>query len=304
MKLGGFGLAGAMGMKHSESDTDPRSLKQAANAADEEAGESGSGSEDVELTPDMEDWMQEADGGELDIYTCIGLSNGRDKFGPRTRQMVPVMMMLMFLQLLLPALLMSWYTGYHKPAKESGLEFRITGFGLYGYAVYNMYGSALDECRSRFLQLGIEHNISPWYTLPMLLGEFSNSFTGCILTLALFAIFCASETPVDLILNSLAINFLVSADNDFSEDAVRDAAKHDFRKCMRLDINAPVTAANQLRNVLLNFAMCCCMLMRVVGILGVGFMLSWTFLFGWQDWLCSEMPSTARRLFPFCPVNE
>jgi len=294
MQLGGFSLGGmTRRLKRGDESSDEDEFSGSDPASDREGQE-------LALTRDMKDWIEVSAGGELDIYTCIGLSNGRDKFGPRTRQMVPVMFMLMFLQLLLPSLLMSWYAGAHDAPSESGIEFRIIGFGLYGYAVYGMYGSALDECRSRFLQLGIEHNISPWYTLPMLVGEFSNAFTGCILTLALFAIFCASTTPVDLILNSLAVNFLVSADNDFSEDAVRDAAKADFRNCMAHEINAPVTAANKIRNSLMSVAMCLCSVMRMFGICLVGFIFSFTFLFGAEEQLCNSMPDILQRVLPFC----
>merc|ERR1719253_1810528 len=115
--------------------------------------------------------------------------------------------------------------------------------------------------------------------IPMLIGEFSNSFTGCILTVALYAIFCASRTPVDLILNSLAINFLVSADNDFSEDAIRDAAKADFKRCMARDIDAPMTPANKIRTNLIQVGMFVCAVLRNVGILTIGFIFAFTFLF-------------------------
>jgi len=257
---------------------------------------------EVEMEPHMLEWLECASGGELDIYTCIGLSNGRDRFGARTRSLLPALGLLIFLQLILPALLMTYYTSQHEAAdaEHSGWEFRIIGFGLYGYAVYSMYGAALDECRNRFLTMAVEYNISPWYTLPMLVGEFANAFTACILTTTLFFIFVTSTTPVDLVLNSLAINFLVSADNDFQEESIRDAAKEDFRMCMARDINRPVTRASNIRNRLIQISMHCCHAMRLIGVLGVGSVLAITFFLGLEEMLCDNMGVHLQRLAPFC----
>lgn len=308
--LGGFKLGGGFvnhgeagdGHHHHHHHHHHKHSDASSEEDDESYTEESYEDVDQNMTPAQKEWIKTAESGELDIYTCIGLSNGHDRFGARTRSMMTTLGTLMFLQLMLPGLLMTWSIRNHVPFDEQGWEFRIIGFGLYMYAVSSMYEAALDECRSQFLALSVEHNISPWYTLPMLLGEFANAITAVILTLSLFVIFVISETPVDLILNSLAINYLVSADNDFQEDEIKNEAKRLFRYCIAHEIDEPVTKAAAVRNKLMKCAMFVLDMTRRIGILGVGCILGVTFFFQWETELCEAMPSNLQRGLQFCAV--
>merc|ERR1712190_595420 len=68
---------------------------------------------------------------------------------------------------------------------------------------------------------------------PMLLGEAINSFAAFTLSVTLFAVFCSSLHPQDLIINCVAINFLGSADTEYPDQEMANRAVKNFRKVIK-----------------------------------------------------------------------
>jgi len=180
----------------------------------------------------VEEWMGHSDAGELDIYTCLALSNCFS-WTPDTQRIFAKAVAVTFLQMVVPfcLLLSEFSTGIELGPASGDLAFRVTGFTLYGYAVYNMYGGASDQCRTSLLNLAFHYkDMEAGNWLPLVFGEFSNVFTGVVLVVALYSIFTTQTAPADLILNAVAVNFLGDCDSAFVSEDMKDEAQATFKE--------------------------------------------------------------------------
>lgn len=178
-----------------------------------------------------DDWLHSVECGELDIYTCLGLSNAFT-FTPDTRKIIAKVIGVCVLQLLVPCILLKVEldAGFSYKPSIPGLGFRMMGCCLYLYSLYSMYNNALDECRSTLLQWAFDQNVPSGHWLPMMFGEITNVFVSLILVLTLFVIFVDVEHPADLILNAVAVNFLGAVDGEFVDDEMKQDALRNFRE--------------------------------------------------------------------------
>lgn len=174
-------------------------------------------------------WVHAVECGELDIYTCLGLSNAAS-FGPDTRRVIAKVIGVGVLQVVVPCILLyvELEAGFSYNPRMPGYGFRTMGVCLYLYSLYSMYNNALDECRSRLLQWAIDQDIPLSYWVPMAAGEVTNVFVSLILVVSLFVIFVETEHPADLILNAVAVNFLGAVDGEFVNDAMTQDALVNF----------------------------------------------------------------------------
>jgi len=176
---------------------------------------------------DVEKWKMEAEKGELDFYTCIALSGGRHKTWKSVVKFVPRLSMIIFMQLILPVLLLVCQaeseTLLMYPA-ATGHAYRAIGVMLFAYSSHNLVTSMCDGCREDLLRY--LHNVtgSGWYEWPLLLGETMNTFIGVSLLIIMFLIFCESTKPTDLLMNCIAVNFVADIDNEVvTEDDTAEA---------------------------------------------------------------------------------
>lgn len=176
------------------------------------------------------EWLESVESGELDVYTCLGLSNAFS-WSPDTRKILVKVVGVSVLQLVVPCILLLQETahGVRFRPMVSNVGFRLIGMALYLYSVYSMYNNALDECRSRLLAFALRFQLPPGYWSPLLLGEFSNVFVSLVLVLTLYCIFTNVIDPADLILNAVAVNFLGSVDAEFVNDDMKKDALENFK---------------------------------------------------------------------------
>jgi len=177
-----------------------------------------------------DEWVEAVGDGELDIYTCLGLSD-METFGADTKRVVAKVIGVTVLQVIVPVILLKvqLQQGFSYQPKRSGIDFRIMGCCLYLYSLYSMYNNALDECRSRLLQWAVDQDVPAGYWVPMMLGEITNVFVSLILVLTLFVIFVSTEVPTELILNAVAVNFLGAVDGEFVDSQMRADALTNFK---------------------------------------------------------------------------
>lgn len=178
------------------------------------------------------EWLESADSGELDIYTCLGLSNCFS-WTPDTRKIMFKAIAVTFLQIVVPmCLLISEFNmGVRAGPADDDLGFRLTGFTLFGYAIFNMYLGASDECRTSLLNMMMHYRTIPmgnWF--PLIAGEISNVFTAFVLCFALYSIFTTQTHPPDLILNAVAVNFLGDCDGNFVNNEMKEEAVRNFKE--------------------------------------------------------------------------
>lgn len=249
-----------------------------------------------ELQEVCEHWLVFAETGELDVYTCMGLSNGSDHFGPRTRNYIPLALMLVIMHFILPSLLLAYEVHrFSYWSENQDLTYRLIGFILYLYSVLHMYTGAVDECRSILLNLALYRDISIWYIGPLLVGEIMNAYTSFTLTLVLFFVFCETSRPVELLIKCIAINFVIEVDNNWLTEDMRKDSIELFKRLqtglLTPDADQPAARVKsfefgkvspRLQGVVewVTFAM------RVGGTLCTGFCLSLLFFVAKQDEFC------------------
>lgn len=181
-----------------------------------------------------EDWLHDADSGELDIYTCWGLSNCFN-CTPDNSKLILKVIGVSVLQLVVPCILLrvELEHGFSYNPRVPALGFRVMGFALYLYSVWNMYNNSLDECRSELLQWALCQGAPSGYWVPMLVGELTNVFVSLILVLTLFVIFVETEDATELIFNAVAVNFLGAVDGEFVDEDMKNAALENFKNLFR-----------------------------------------------------------------------
>lgn len=177
-------------------------------------------------------WLEDVEEGELDVYTCLGLSNCFS-WTPDTRRIFMKAVAVASLQMVVPfcLLMTEVHVGIELGPAEGDMGFRLVGFTLFGYAIFNMYNGADGTCRANLLNVMFQYKDIPvgnW--LPLVAGEISNVFTALVLTLALYSIFTTQTAPADLIMNAVAVNFLCDCDGSFVDKEMRKDAVATFKK--------------------------------------------------------------------------
>jgi len=211
---------------------------------------------------DVDAWLECAEQGELDVYTCLGLSNA-SSCSKDTKRLLGRIAAALFMQMAVPILLLlievekipEGEVFSFRPT-ESEHKFRIIGGAMILYSLYSMYENCSDECRSKMLNFALEHRMSWGYCWPMLLGEFANILVGMILVFTMFICFTNTKDGTDLVLNAVAFNFLAGVDAEFVDrnayvDAVqnfkhltapfKDALAKDRFKCLSRTIGGLTT---------------------------------------------------------------
>lgn len=179
----------------------------------------------------VDEWLESVESGELDVYTCLGLSNAFT-WTPDTRKLLAKVAAVTVLQIVIPCIMLFLETVEGltiEPAVE-GKGFRAIGSALYLYSVYSMYNNALDECRSRLLNFVFHFKLPAGYWAPLLLGEISNVLVSIVLVITLYIIYTHLTVPADLILNAVAVNFLGSVDAEFVNEDMKKDALVNFRE--------------------------------------------------------------------------
>lgn len=270
---------------------------ESGGASPEEACDDAEGGEDA-----FAKWLEMAAGGELDFFTCWSLSHGREQWNRDAVRLTPGFIWIVVLQLLVPSLMLShaihmfqWGT----PLQSA--EFRLMGFILFLYSTRNMYEGASDECRTQFIHVAFHYQL-PWaYLWPALCGEIANAFAGFALVISLFTVFCTSIHPQDLVINCLAINFIVAIDNEFADPEMRDNAVGDFKHLHAEHIGDKQAGAPGGWRCMLHFFISMFVpLMKEVGILSVGFIFAAVFVVAQQDLFCAKVDSQWLREMRFC----
>lgn len=171
---------------------------------------------------DYANWLECADAGELDVYTCLGLSNA-STFSADTRKLLFRIISALFMQMGVPTMLLLIEVHTLEEQGEelslrpinSETKFRMIGSMMIWYSLYSMYENCLDECRSTMLTFVLEQRFSWGYFWPMILGEFANIAVGVILLAAMFTSFANTTEGTELVLNAVAFNFLAGVDAEF-----------------------------------------------------------------------------------------
>jgi len=265
----------------------------------------GTGDQDVDVL-DPDDWKKKADSGGLDLYTCIALSCGRYKWGIQTFKLIPQLVGATIMQLLVGVLLLlaRFPEGFNEKTLElypmrSDIAFRLAGSLLYAYAAHWLFHETCDACRRDLLNFFFHRNISWFYEIPLLIGEFMNIFVGIVLQLILFVIFVKSRNAEDLTMNCLAVQFLLQIDNELVSEAIEDEAIQNLKYAVIEWTNASMKEDHHydLRHHLQVAVMMSVYFLRVVFmVMAVG--LSFVFFFAKNPYLCDLLRSW--EPYPWC----
>jgi hypothetical protein len=118
--------------------------------------------------------------------------------------------------------------------------FRITGFIAMSYSVASLRKKIMDQVSwimidNNKILSRIDNKIPKPKTACLYLGLYINMIMTCVIMTNVYMLFCVSESLLDLILNMLALNFLMEIDNEafgmmanYSriEEVIKDEAKH------------------------------------------------------------------------------
>lgn len=247
-------------------------------------------------------WVRLAKTQRLDVYTCLGLSNGKENLGRETLAFVPLLVLLIVMQFILPIMLIFVETkGVNYPTEQDPL-FRLIGFILYLYSVLTLYEGARDECRFLFLEMALSSNKVSWsYVLPMLFGECLNSFTALLLARTLYLIFIDSHRPLDLLIKCIAINFVILIDNEWTSEHMRQQALENFsmfyKKLKEEELHMSFTLERGFKFYLQVAVKWTCTLARAIGIGVIGGSSAFLFLLGNHDDLCRRIN---HNVWPIC----
>jgi hypothetical protein len=229
------------------------------------------------------EWLLLAKTGELDIYTCLGLS-----FGTResvAKKYLPQMFMLFVMHVILPTLLLIYEANrFHFKVANQDLTYRLVGFLLYSFSICHMYIKAVDECRSLFLRLALYHDVSLWYVLPMIFGELINATTAFAMTIVLFFVFCETQSPAELLVKCVAINFVIEIDNDWVTEFMREEAIEQFQQLQFGEEGKKGDSFEVYLQRITNVITFC---LKMGGTFCTGLFLGLFFFFAKQDEFCS-----------------
>jgi len=238
-----------------------------------------------------------AEMGELDFYTCICLKIATGS--PATKSDLYKMVLtklpaMVAMQFIVPMCLLKYQVKkFEFAAADTDLEFRVVGFIVYLYSVWNMYDNSFDECRAIYLKLMADMKLPTSYSLVAYMGEFINAFTGFSLVVTLFTVFVLSVDPFNLVINSIAINYLGNVDNEFVDETLKVESLAAFQKFERQHLgnqreesseeSEPRCDVQNWTYIIFTNAM---QFVRVIGTLGLGHILAILLLLGHEKTLC------------------
>lgn len=269
-------------------------------------GSSGSdiyvGEGDVVTAVQVRTWLRLAKTTKLDIYTCCGLENGKEFMSGETVAFFPAMLLLIVMQALLPVLLIfvEIEAGFYP--SEQDVLFRVIGFILYLYSVLVLYEGASDSCRELFLEMALVHDVSYSYILPMLFGDVMNTVTALLLTRTLYFIFVDSHRPLELLIKCIAINFVILIDNEWTSEHMRRQAIDNFKVFYKkmIEDEARHRSFKEQKGFKYGLQVACkylCIFSRQIGVLLMGVICAFLFLFSNQESLCSRL---GNDMWPVC----
>lgn len=187
---------------------------------------------------DIVRWKMLADAGELDCYTCIALSFGRHKLSKRSVRLIPKLLFVSTIQIGVAFLLIIYMAGKgtgHFYSRDQSFAFRAVAAMLLMYSCWRMYEGMFDECREWILGLLTSptvKSVSPWYLWPLVFGEIMNVGSASLMIVTLYFIFCQCTRPQDLLINCVAVNFLIDIDNQVVQaDDIQEAGE-DLREAV------------------------------------------------------------------------
>lgn len=246
----------------------------------------------------IEHWIVMAKTRDLDFYTCMGLVSGLHQLGPKTRAMLPRAILLVVMQGILPGLLVLYHMrDFQYYSLVQDVWFRLCAVILFCFSVVHMYAGAFDECRTMFLELALRHHVVSWWFLwPMLIGEVLNAFSGYTLVITLILVFCHVDNTPELLVHCLAINFIVSIDNDIVDDEIRRFSISKLHEA--LEVGKCPHKQGDVQYVVLRVTMTLCAVTRVVLTLCVGLGFSVIFFFAHQERWCRQLGPYSS--WPFC----
>mmetsp|Transcript_17866 Transcript_17866/g.39183 ORF Transcript_17866/g.39183 Transcript_17866/m.39183 type:complete len:289 (-) Transcript_17866:269-1135(-) len=236
------------------------------------------------------------DQGELDLYTCLSLRVGINGFClPDIRRSLMRLGVLIALQFVVPLCLLSYLTRrFNFSPADQDWDFRICGLIMYLFSVWNMHDVSMDECRMTFLDFSSRYRVPSKYLFFAFLGEVISAFTGFSLVLSLFTVFCVSVDPLNLVINSLAINFVGKLDNDFADETLQKQCLKDFESMLinehiLHDDRGTAERKNPWEKWFFWLFMNMLNLVRYVGVLGLGHLLGVLFFMGNETVLCHHL---------------
>jgi len=131
---------------------------------------------------------------------------------------------------------------------------------------------------------GFSHGIPLNFLLPAVFGEIMNTLVGLALMVVLFIVFTKTDNIAQLVMNSVACNFLAEIDTDFVEIDHMKLAKGNMRDIF-LRFHARESWIRELcRLFLTNFLK----FLRVIGIAGSGTFFGITLLVTHEPSLCDR----------------
>lgn len=231
--------------------------------------------------------------GELDVWTSLSLSFGvRGCTGQSRYELlykVSTLPVVIAIQIVVPACLLTYQMRHFVlEAQDQDIEFRVVGFVVYMYSVWNMYNNSYDECRAVFLDLCVECRLSWRFNCIAIVGEIVNTFCGFVLVFTLFTVFCLSTDPFNLVINCVAINFCGNVDNDLADDAIKTAALKDLKLVFKRQSMSEqsfkdhAVGKKECNHVFVTCITCFLKFTRNAGTLGIGHALAFVFAFGYH----------------------
>lgn len=180
----------------------------------------------------VDTWLETVEAGQLDIYTCLGLSNAFTNTAD-TRKIWAKAISCAAMQCVVPLIMVVEEAEHgmtiYPCVGDTG--FRFIGAVLYTYSVYTMYNNANCITRSELSNLMSEYDGVPiGFSLPLVAGELLNVFVAIILVVTLYQIYAHQNQPADLILNAVAVNFLGSVDAEFVNEEMKKDAIENFKQ--------------------------------------------------------------------------
>jgi len=180
----------------------------------------------------MDTWLDNVEAGQIDIYTCLGLSNAFTNT-PDTRKIWGKAISCACMQCVVPLIMVvaEFRHGLTFQPCVSDVGFRFIGAVLYTYSVCTMYSNANCVSRSELSNMMSEYkDVKVGFWLPLVAGEILNVFVAIILVITLYQIYTHQTEPADLILNAVAVNFLGSVDSEFVSEEMKKEAIVNFKQ--------------------------------------------------------------------------
>lgn len=218
----------AVGVAHGSHARSPRAL----NGREKEPSKEYGGL-------DRAHWLEAAENGELDVYTCMALTNLSTNTSD-TKRLIPKVIGCLFVQMVAPALLLAieietmMGKGLSLKPINNELKFRTIGAIMLLYTLSRVYQNCVDECRAMMLDFAFSMGLSCGHCWPLLLGEIAHMTVGVVLMLSMYISFINIDAGTELVFNAVALNFLGSIHAEFVNSKTHADACQNFK-----DITTP-----------------------------------------------------------------